>query len=158
MGNFRHQLSSGQKCQGGSVIYGCRAIHKSGAACATGSGGAPSFEAFKSAFRFALRMRFDKSIDSIVRSDVLEARPTNIQKFKEVTESFRRLAQMIAQVKTKIGRWRKSCHRILQGGSIISSDNDMECLASVVAREEAIVDLIARRKTRNFRKRACFAK
>lgn len=67
-----------------------------------GSGGAPSMEAFKSAFRFALRMRFDKSIDKIVRSDVLESIPTNINKFKEVTESFRNLAKKVAEVKTKI--------------------------------------------------------
>jgi len=67
-----------------------------------GSGGAPSYEAFIRAFRFALRMRFDKTVDEIVRNDVLESRPTNIKKFKEVTESFRRLAEMVADVEQKI--------------------------------------------------------
>ena len=67
-----------------------------------GSGGAPSYEAFVRAFRFALRMRFDKTVDEIVRNDVLESRPTNIKKFKDVTDSFRRLAEMVAHVEQKI--------------------------------------------------------
>ncbi|MBI1283378.1 MAG: AAA family ATPase [Thiobacillus sp.] len=67
-----------------------------------GSGGAPSYDAFIRAFRFALRMSFDKTVDEIVRNDVLESRPTNIRKFKEVTDSFRRLAEMVAHVEQKI--------------------------------------------------------
>lgn len=67
-----------------------------------GSGGAPSYDAFTRAFRFALRMRFDKTVDEIVRNDVLESRPTNIKKFKDVTDSFRRLAEMVAHVEKKI--------------------------------------------------------
>ena len=67
-----------------------------------GSDVAPSYEAFIRAFRFALRMRFDKTVDEIVRNDVLESKPTNIKKFKEVTDSFRRLAEMVAHVEQKI--------------------------------------------------------
>ncbi len=67
-----------------------------------GSGDLPSAEAFTRAFRFALRMRFDKAVDQIVRNDVLEARPTNIHKFKEVTHSFRRLTEMVRQLEAKI--------------------------------------------------------
>jgi len=67
-----------------------------------GSGGAPSYDAFVRAFKFALRMRFDKTVDEIVRNDVLESRPTNIKRFKEVTDSFRRLADLVAQVEQKI--------------------------------------------------------
>lgn len=67
-----------------------------------GSGDLPSAEAFTRAFRFALRMRFDKAVDQIVRNDVLESRPTNIHKFKEVTESFRRLTEMVRQLEAKI--------------------------------------------------------
>lgn len=67
-----------------------------------GSGGAPSYDAFIRAFKFALRMRFDKTVDEIVRNDVLESRPTNIKRFKEVTDSFRRLAELVAQVEQKI--------------------------------------------------------
>lgn len=67
-----------------------------------GSGGAPVTEAFTRAFRFGLRMKFDKTVDNIVRDDVLERRPTNIKKFKDVTESFKKLAEMVAHVETKI--------------------------------------------------------
>lgn len=47
-----------------------------------GKNGQPSYDAFIRAFRFALRMKFDKSVDQIVRSDVLENRPTNIKNSK----------------------------------------------------------------------------
>lgn len=67
-----------------------------------GSGGTPSYDSFIRAFRFALRMRFDKTVDEIVRNDVIEDNPTNVKKFKEVTESFRQLAEMLANVKQKI--------------------------------------------------------
>jgi chromosome segregation protein len=67
-----------------------------------GSGGVPMTESFTRAFRFALRMRFDKSVDQIVRYDVLEGRPTNIQRFKELTDSFKRLNEMVRHVEEKI--------------------------------------------------------
>jgi chromosome segregation protein len=67
-----------------------------------GSGGAPVTEAFTRAFRFGLRMKFDKTVDNIVRDDVLERKPTNIKKFKDVTDSFKKLAEMVAHVETKI--------------------------------------------------------
>lgn len=62
----------------------------------------PTVDAFVRAFRFALRMRFDKSVDHIVRNDVLEARPTNINRFRDLTESFRKLAMLVADVEEKI--------------------------------------------------------
>jgi chromosome segregation protein len=62
----------------------------------------PTVDAFVRAFRFALRMRFDKSVDQIVRNDVLEARPTNIHRFRDLTESFRKLAILVADVEEKI--------------------------------------------------------
>lgn len=100
---FRHQLMERSKVSGETPLYeDADRYIKASLLALRGSGGAPSTEAFKSAFRFALKMRFDKSIDRIVREDVLEARPTGIAKFKEVTESFRKLAQMVAQVKAKI--------------------------------------------------------
>lgn len=67
-----------------------------------GSGGLPSVDAFTRALRFGLRMSFKKSVDEIVRYDVLESRPTNIRQFKEVTESFRRLSALVAEVEAKI--------------------------------------------------------
>lgn len=60
-------------------------------------------DAYTRAFQFALRMKYDKSVDEIVRKHVLEPRPTNIKKFKEVTESFRRLQQLVHDVEKKIG-------------------------------------------------------
>lgn len=68
-----------------------------------GSGGVPDSSLFSRAFRFALRMKFDKSVDQIVRDEVLESNPTQIDKFKEVTESFRRLKDMVDQLEEKIG-------------------------------------------------------
>jgi energy-coupling factor transporter ATP-binding protein EcfA2 len=67
-----------------------------------GASGVPSMEAFTRAFRFALRMRFDRSVDGIVRHDVLEAKPTNIKKFREITESFRRLVELVRNIEAKI--------------------------------------------------------
>ena len=67
-----------------------------------GGGGVPMTESFTRAFRFALRMRFDKSVDQIVRNDVLESRPTNIQRFKELTDSFKRLNEMVQHIEEKI--------------------------------------------------------
>jgi len=100
---FRHNLIERSKAFGEDPLYPDSERFVAASLLALrGSGGAPSMEAFKSAFRFALRMRFDKSVDKIVRQDVLEARPTNINKFKEVTESFRSLAKKVAEVKTKI--------------------------------------------------------
>lgn len=68
-----------------------------------GSGGVPDSSLFSRAFRFALRMKFDKAVDQIVREEVLESNPTQIDKFKEVTESFRRLKEMVDQLEEKIG-------------------------------------------------------
>lgn len=47
-------------------------------------------------------MRFDKSVNNIVRHDVLESRPTNIRKFRELTDQFSKLNNMVAYVKKKI--------------------------------------------------------
>lgn len=100
---FRHNLIERSKAFGEDPLYPDSERFISASLLALrGSGGAPSMEAFKSAFRFALKMRFDKSVDKIVRNDVLESRPTNINKFKEVTESFRNLARKVAEVKSKI--------------------------------------------------------
>lgn len=139
---FRHQLVERSKVSGEDPCFADSERYIKAALLALrGSGGAPSFEAFKSAFRFALRMRFDKSIDSIVRNDVLEARPTNIQKFKEVTESFRRLAQMIAQVKTKIEDGEKVAAEFCKATASSVRATTWSGLACLVAREEAIVNL-----------------
>lgn len=100
---FRHQLLEHSKALGEEPIFSDAERYMRAALLALrGSAGVPAYESFTRAFRFALRMRFDKSVDQIVRNDVLESRPTNIKKFKEVTESFRRLKDMVAQVEVKI--------------------------------------------------------
>lgn len=100
---FRHQLIERSRVSGQDPLFTDSDRYIRAALLALrGTGSAPVPEAFTRAFRFALRMRFDKTVDQIVRNDVLESRPTNIKKFKEVTESFRRLAEMVAQVEAKI--------------------------------------------------------
>lgn len=107
---FRHQLIERSKVSGQDPLYTDSDRYIRAALLALrGAGSAPVPEAFTRAFRFALRMRFDKTVDQIVRNDVLEARPTNINKFKEVTESFRRLAEMVAQVEAKIADGGRVC-------------------------------------------------
>jgi hypothetical protein len=63
---------------------------------------AGSISLFKRAFRFGLRMRFEKSVDAIVRDEVLEHRPTNVKAFKEVMETFRNLRVLVESVEKKI--------------------------------------------------------
>ncbi len=63
---------------------------------------AGSVALFKRAFRFAMRLRFDKSVDSIIRDEVLESRPTNIKAFRELTETFRRLRVMVEDVERRM--------------------------------------------------------
>lgn len=100
---FRHQLVEKAKVSGENPLFpDAKPYIQAVLLALRGTGGAPAYEAFTRAFRFALRMRFDKTVDEIVRNDVLESRPTNVRKFKEVTESFRRLAEMVAEVEKKI--------------------------------------------------------
>jgi energy-coupling factor transporter ATP-binding protein EcfA2 len=63
---------------------------------------APSYEAFVQAFRFALRMKFDQSVDSIVRHQVLESRPVDVRKFRQVLSTVQDLAALVKQVKEKL--------------------------------------------------------
>lgn len=67
-----------------------------------GSAGVPNNNLFTSAFRFALRMRFNKSVDHIIRNDVLGSNPTNIAKFRQLTETFKKINAIIEQVEKKI--------------------------------------------------------
>lgn len=63
---------------------------------------AGSISLFKRAFRFGLRMRFEKSVDSIVRDEVLEPRPTRVKAFKEIMDTFRHLRFLVDTVEKKI--------------------------------------------------------
>lgn len=101
--SFRHQLQDRSKVTGEDPLFNDSERYVRAMLVALrGSGGVPHYDAFIRAFRFALRMRFDRPVDQIVRNQVLEARPTNIKKFKEVTESFKRLSAMVADVERKI--------------------------------------------------------
>jgi len=67
-----------------------------------GARGAPRVDAYRQAFRFGLRMKFDKSVDDIVRQQVLETRPTNIKRFKEVLHTFQEMAALVRSVQAKL--------------------------------------------------------
>jgi chromosome segregation protein len=64
--------------------------------------GQAQLEAFRKAFRFALRMRFDQTVEEIVKTQVLEARTVDIKKFKEIVNSFGQLRALVAKLKEKI--------------------------------------------------------
>jgi|CXWL01.1.fsa_nt_gi DNA repair exonuclease SbcCD ATPase subunit len=100
---FRHQIMERGHVSGDEVLFhDAQRYINAVLLVLRGSEGVPHYESFTRAFRFALRMRFDKSVDQIVRNDVLEARPTNIKRFREVTDSFKRLAELVAQVEEKL--------------------------------------------------------
>lgn len=67
-----------------------------------GGGGTPFFESYTRAFRFALRMRFDKDVDYIIRNDVLEARPTNVRKFRDLVDTFSKLNNIVKMVEETV--------------------------------------------------------
>lgn len=103
--SFRHRLLERSKVTGEDPLFEDASTYvKQVLFMLRGKAGQASYEAFARAFRFALRMRFDKSVDQIVRQDVLEDRPTNIQKFKSIVETFKRLNAKIAWVEEKIKR------------------------------------------------------
>ena len=107
-GPFRHQRIERARVSGEDPLFNDSQRYIQAALLALrGSDSTPHTEAFVRAFRFALRMRFDKSVDQIVRNDVLESRPTNVKKFREVTDSFRRLAELVAQIEAKIADGRR---------------------------------------------------
>jgi energy-coupling factor transporter ATP-binding protein EcfA2 len=67
-----------------------------------GARGATRLDAYRQAFRFGLRMKFDKSVDDIVRQQVLETRPTNIKRFKDVLHTFQEMAALVRSVQAKL--------------------------------------------------------
>lgn len=102
-----------------------------------GSGGVPSLDAFTRALRFGLRMRFNKTVDEIVRHDVLESRPTNIKQFKQLTDSFKRLSELVAQVKAKIEEGQKVIEEFDKAEAESSKSVTWSAIAADTAREMA---------------------
>ena len=135
---FRHQLIERARVSGEDPLFHDSQRYIQAALLALrGTGSAPHTESFIRAFRFALRMRFDKSVDQIVRNDVLESRPTNIKKFREVTESFRRLAELVAQIEAKIADGRRVDTEFAKAAAESSRASTWEAIAKMTVVEVA---------------------
>ncbi|MCK9747094.1 hypothetical protein LT699_10860 [Pseudomonas syringae pv. syringae] len=102
-----------------------------------GKNGQPSYDAFIRAFRFALRMKFDKSVDYIVRNDVLESKPTNIKKFKAIVDTFKHLNLLIENVEKKIAQGRKVAGQYLAAQTKLRRAVSWRGLAAIAQDEEA---------------------
>lgn len=101
--SFRHRLLEQSKVTGEEPLFDDGASYvKQVLFMLRGKAGPASYDAFARAFRFALRMSFSKSVDQIVRNDVLEDRPTNIAKFKQLVETFKRINLLVEGVELKI--------------------------------------------------------
>lgn len=99
--SFRQMLS--QRAQGEEVLFhDSERFLKAMLFRLRGARGAPRLDAYRQAFRFGLRMKFDKSVDDIVRQQVLETRPTNIKRFKEVLHTFQEMAALVRGVQAKL--------------------------------------------------------
>lgn len=110
-----------------------------------GARGAPRLDAYRQAFRFGLRMKFDKSVDDIVRQQVLEARPTNIKRFKDVLHTFQEMAALVRSVQVKLDEadlieadfadaHRRYCHSISL--TSLAQDAELEVANESVASAE----------------------
>ncbi|MDD2919691.1 SbcC/MukB-like Walker B domain-containing protein [Rhodoferax sp.] len=101
--SFRHRLLEQSKVTGEDPLFDDGASYvKQVLFMLRGKAGPASYDAFARAFRFALRMSFSKSVDQIVRQDVLEDRPTNIARFKQLVETFKRINLLVEGVEQKI--------------------------------------------------------
>lgn len=101
--SFRHRLLEQSKITGEEPLFDDGASYvKQLLFMLRGKAGPASYDAFARAFRFALRMSFSKSVDQIVRNDVLEDRPTNIARFKQLVETFKRINLLVEGVELKI--------------------------------------------------------
>lgn len=101
--SFRHRLLEQSKVTGEEPLFDDGASYvKQVLFMLRGKAGPASYDAFARAFRFALRMSFSKSVDQIVRQDVLEDRPTNIARFKQLVETFKRINLLVEGVELKI--------------------------------------------------------
>ena len=101
--SFRHRLLEQSKVTGEEPLFDDGASYvKQVLFMLRGKAGPASYDAFARAFRFALRMSFSKSVDQIVRNDVLEDRPTNIARFKQLVETFKRINLLVEGVELKI--------------------------------------------------------
>lgn len=106
--SFRHRLLEQSKVTGEEPLFDDGSSYvKQVLFMLRGKAGPASYDAFARAFRFGLRMSFSKSVDQIVRQDVLEDRPTNIAKFKQLVETFKRINLLVEGVENKIAQGQK---------------------------------------------------
>ncbi|WP_110947766.1 SbcC/MukB-like Walker B domain-containing protein [Pseudomonas bohemica] len=102
-----------------------------------GKNGQPSYDAFIRAFRFALRMKFDKTVDHIVRNDVLESRPTNVKKFKAIVDTFKHLNLLIQNVEKKIAQGKAVAGQYLAAQTKLRRAVSWRAMAAIAQEEEA---------------------
>lgn len=140
---FRHQLQERAKVSGEDPLFRDSDRYMRAVLVALRGSSVPLTDAFARAFRFALRMRFDRPVDQIVRNQVLEARPTNIKKFKEVTESFKRLSVLVADVERKISEGEKVEENFLKAERQAARAVTWHALGCSVAEDQAVERLQA---------------
>ena len=140
---FRHQLQERSKVSGEDPLFRDSDRYMRAVLVALRGSSVPLTDAFARAFRFALRMRFDRPVDQIVRNQVLEARPTNIKKFKEVTESFKRLSVLVADVERKISEGEKVEENFVRADRQAARAVTWRALACSVAENQAAAKLQA---------------
>ncbi|WP_447754577.1 SbcC/MukB-like Walker B domain-containing protein [Pseudomonas nicosulfuronedens] len=136
--SFRHRLHERAKAVNENPFFDdATSFTKQILFALRGDAGQPTYDAFVRSFRFALRMRFDKSVDHIVRQDVLESRPTNIKKFKSIVESFKRLSTLVHDVEKKIESGQKVAAAYRKAQVRLSQAASWRFLAALAAEEEA---------------------
>lgn len=67
-----------------------------------GDNAVAQLDAFRQAFRFGLKMGFDKSIDEIVRHQVIEAKPTNVKRFRDNFDLWKQVQATVAETSDKV--------------------------------------------------------
>ncbi|NMX66205.1 hypothetical protein HBO15_02505 [Pseudomonas sp. WS 5111] len=136
--SFRSRLMERAKITGENPFYDdATSFTKQILFALRGKAGQPSYDAFIRAFRFALRMKFDKSVDQIVRGDVLENRPTNIKKFKAIVDTFKHLNLLIETVEKKIADGKKVASHYLNAQTKLRQAASWRGLAAIAKEEEA---------------------
>lgn len=100
--SFREQLRQRSGSNDDPLFHDAERFVKALLLALRGDGGVAQIDAFRQAFRFGLKMGFDKSIDEIVRHQVIEARPTNVQKFRDNFNLWKQVQATVAETSEKV--------------------------------------------------------
>jgi len=100
--SFREQLRQRSGPNEDPLFHDAERFVKALLLALRGDGGVAQIDAFRQAFRFGLKMGFDKSIDEIVRHQVIEARPTNVQKFRDNFNLWKQVQATVAETSEKV--------------------------------------------------------